>query len=190
MGQPPDKPSPTTTAVEAFVHEMRRLPAVRPEGRARLLFALDATASRQPTWDRACHIQAEMFAVTAALGGLDVQLAYYRGFHEFRATPWVSSARGLVGHMTGVTCRAGRTQLERVLHHAVAEARSARLQALVFVGDCFEEDAGRVAAVAGELGLLGVPAFMFEEGKDPVGAEVFRAVARLTKGAYCQLDAA
>jgi hypothetical protein len=42
----------------------------------RLIFALDATASREPTWDSACRIQGEIFEATAAIGGLDLQLAY------------------------------------------------------------------------------------------------------------------
>ena len=55
-------------------------PAEAGEGRARLIFAMDATASREPTWDRACQVQGQMFLETAALGGLEVQLVYYRGF--------------------------------------------------------------------------------------------------------------
>src|SRR3546814_20246813 len=36
--------------------------------RGRLLFALDATASRQPLWDRAARITAEMFLAAAKPG--------------------------------------------------------------------------------------------------------------------------
>jgi hypothetical protein len=154
-----------------------------------LLFAMDATASREPSWDRACRIQGEMFLETEALGGLDVQLCYYRGFLEFVATPWLRESQELVRHMTGVACRGGETQIARVLSHAAAEARARRVNALVFVGDSFEEDIDAVAAKAGELGVLGVPAFMFHEGADPVAARGFREVARLTGGAYCAFDA-
>ena len=42
---------------------------------------------------------------------------------------------------------------------------------------------------AGELGLLGVPAFMFHEGGEPVAALTFKQIARLTGGAYCRFDA-
>ena len=64
--------------VDAFLRELRRVPPPPPSGkRGRLIFALDATASREPTWDRACRIQGEMFEATAALGGLDVKLVYY-----------------------------------------------------------------------------------------------------------------
>lgn len=65
------------------------MPAVRPaSGRpGRLIFAIDATASRQPSWDRACQLQGEMFLAVRDVGGLAVSLAYYRGFQEFAATP-------------------------------------------------------------------------------------------------------
>ncbi len=37
--------------VDAFVREVGKLPTTaKPGGRGRLLFAMDATASREPTW--------------------------------------------------------------------------------------------------------------------------------------------
>jgi hypothetical protein len=52
-----------------------------------------------------------------------------------------------------------------------------------------EEDIDNLANLAGELGLLGVPAFMFQEGHDTAAERAFREIARLTKGAYCRFDA-
>ena len=73
--------------VQEFLDKLARTPAVRSStGRGRLLFAMDATASREPSWDRACHIQGEMFQATDGLGGLEVQLIYFRGFGECKAT--------------------------------------------------------------------------------------------------------
>ena len=89
-----------------------------------------------------------------------------------------------------VHCRGGQTQIVRVLRHAAAETRGQRVAALVFVGDCMEEDIDRLCQAAGELGLLGVPAFMFHEGPDPVARKAFEEVARLTNGACCPFDAA
>ena len=178
-----------SASAAAFLSKVRATPVAKAAGRrGRLIFAMDATASREPTWDRACEIQGEMFLATAALGGLDVQLVFYRGFHEFNASPWVGSSTDLVRRMTGVFCLGGRTQVERVLAHAIEETKRERVQALVFVGDCMEEDIDRLCHVAGELGLLGVPAFMFHEGGDPVAARAFKEVARLTGGAYCPFD--
>lgn len=175
--------------VDAFLRQVAAAPVPARAGGGRLIFALDATASRQPTWDRACHLQAEMFGATAALGGLAIQLCYFRGFNEFHATPWLSDAATLVQRMTGVMCVAGQTQMARVLRHAIAEAKAARVGALVYVGDCMEEDAATITDLAGQLGLLGVPAFVFQEGDDPVTRPVFQQVARLTKGAYARFDA-
>lgn len=175
--------------VEAFLRQVATSgPSPRARRRGRLMFALDATASREPTWDRACHLQAEMFEVTAALGGLEVQLVYYRGYRELHASPWVLSARDLLREMTAVTCLGGQTQIERVLAHAIAQTRAKRINAVVFVGDCMEEDIDTVCHRAGELGVLGVPVFLFHEGHDPVAARAFRQIATLTRGACCAFD--
>ncbi|MFQ5985522.1 MAG: VWA domain-containing protein [Alphaproteobacteria bacterium] len=179
----------TTGEIDAFLKKVAAVQAPRPEGRGRLLFAMDATASREPTWDRACHIQGEMFEATAALGGLEVQLVYYRGFGEFRRTKWLMSSADLVGSMTGVFCLGGQTQIAKVLRHAIAETKRKKVNALVFVGDCMEEDIDHLCSLAGELGLLGVPAFIFHEGDEPLAARAFRHIARLTNGACCRFDA-
>ena len=177
-------------AIDAFVKKVRSAPAVKPAGeRGRLIFAMDATASREPTWDRACQIQGEMFSETAAHGGLDIQLCYYRGYGEFEASPWLSSADALLQRMTSVSCRGGYTQIEKVLRQAIEQTKQKKVQALVFVGDCMEEDVDRLCHLAGELGVLGVPAFMFHEGSEPVAQRAFKEIARLTRGAYCAFDA-
>ncbi len=184
----PDKSS--RRDVDAFLRKAAATPAVKPAGeRGRLIFAMDATASREPTWDHACHIQAEMFKETDALGGLEIQLAYYRGFGQFQAGGWTASADALLRTMTGVFCLAGHTQIEKVLKHAIAETRGKKVDALVFVGDCLEEDLDRLGQLAGELGLLGVPCFMFHEGGDQIAARAFQQIARLSGGAFCRFDA-
>ena len=112
---PPDRDklpgAPTTsTEVDAFLKKLTAAPRIHPAPgqRGRLMFALDATASRQPTWNQACHLQADMFKETAALGGLDIQLVFYRGFAEFRASEWFGEAAGLLKYMSAVTCRGCR----------------------------------------------------------------------------------
>jgi hypothetical protein len=175
--------------IDAFVQRARNLaPPLAPGTRGRLIFALDATMSRQPTWDEACQLQAEMFKEAVAIGGLDVQLAYYRGLSECRVSRWVSDARMLGGLMERIDCRGGHTQIGRILAHARRETEHNKVQALVFVGDAMEEAIDDLCASAGELGLLGVPAFMFQEGDDPVAERAFREIARLTRGAYCRFD--
>jgi hypothetical protein len=186
----PDKAAGSGEVAD-FLRKLAATPAPRPDAgkRGRLLFALDATASRQPTWDRACHIQAEMFKETAALGGLDIQLVFYRGFGEFRSTGWLGDSHELARRMIGVSCLGGRTQIAKLLRHALAETRRQKINALVFVGDAMEEDVDELGHLAGELGLLGVPVFVFHEGRDPVAARTFQQIARLSNGAYCRFDA-
>lgn len=175
--------------IDAFIHRARTLGAVREAGtRGRLIFALDATMSRQPTWDIACSLQADMFREAGSVGGLDVQLLYFRGLGECRASGWVSDAARLASLMTRIDCRGGHTQIGKVLAHARRETEKAKVQALVYVGDAMEEPIDDLSAAAGQLGLLGVPAFMFHEGPDPIAERAFREIARLTRGAYCRFD--
>jgi hypothetical protein len=175
--------------IDAFLQKVRGLgPSSKAGERGRLIFALDATMSRQPMWDTACALQADMFREAAAIGGLDVQLVYFRGFGECRASRWVSDARELAGLMTKIDCRGGHTQIGKVLAHARRETEKKKVQALVFVGDAMEEAIDDLAAAAGELGLLGIPAFVFQEGHDPIAEQAYREIARLSRGAYGRFD--
>ncbi len=174
--------------VDAFLRKLALTPTPAAAGRGRLIFALDATLSRQPTWDRACHIQADMFREAEAVGGLDIKLVFFRGYRECKASPWYGRSGPLTRAMTSIACQGGYTQIERVLKRAVKEAREGKVNALVYVGDSCEEEIDAVCAVAGELGLAGVPSFMFQEGGDPYAESVFREVARLSGGAWCRFD--
>ena len=190
MGEKLPEKASSAGQVDAFLKKLAAMPAVRPAGpRGRLIFALDATASRQPTWDQACMIQAQMFQAVGQMGGLDVQLVYYRGFHEFEAFPWLDNAAALTQRMTGVFCLGGHTQIARVLKHAIAETKAKRVNALVFVGDCMEEPADNLCHMAGQLGVLGLPIFLFHEGREPLAAATFQQLARRSGGAYCPFDA-
>ncbi|HVZ54423.1 MAG TPA: VWA domain-containing protein [Pseudolabrys sp.] len=182
-------PASSKPEIAAFLDKVKALgPAVTAGKRGRLIFALDATMSRQPTWDSACALQADMFREAASIGGLDIQLVYFRGMNECRASGWVA-ASGKLGELMGrIHCVGGHTQIGKVLAHARQEHGRERVQALVFVGDAMEEKLDDLCAVAGELGLLGVPVFMFQEGGDPVAEQAYREVARLSRGAYCRFD--
>jgi hypothetical protein len=175
--------------IDSFLEKVKSLaPATEAGHRGRLIFALDATMSRQPLWDTACRLQADMFREAAAIGGLDIQLVYYRGLSECRASSWVSQAERLASLMERIDCRGGHTQIGKIIAHAKRETQANRVQALVFVGDAMEEKLDELCHAAGELGLLGVPAFMFQEGGDPIAEQAFREMARLTRGAYCRFD--
>jgi hypothetical protein len=175
--------------IAAFVEAAKKVPAPASSGRGRLIFALDATMSRQPTWDLAQTLQAKMFQAAAGLGGLDVQLVYFRGMDECRASGFVSGGQGLAELMSRIDVRGGSTQIRKVLVHGRDEAKRAKVGALIFVGDAMEENPDRLAVLAGELALLGVKAFMFQEGRDPAARRTFSEIARLTGGAYSAFDA-
>src|SRR4029453_7849346 len=136
-------PAPTdgaaSTDVETFLARVRALTPTREPGkRGRLIFALDATMSRQPTWDTACRLQADMFGEAASIGGLDVQLVYYRSLAECPRGRWVSQGERLGELMARIDCRGGHTQIGKILAHARRESQKAKVQALVFVGDAME----------------------------------------------------
>lgn len=184
-----DEASSTRSEIDTFLTRARTMKPVNASGeRGRLIFALDATMSRQPTWDTACRLQAEMFNETAAIGGLDVQLIYFRGFNECRASRWVSNPAALSDLMTRIDCQGGQTQIHKVLARTREESRRKAVQALVYIGDCMEESIDGICAIAGEIGLTGTRAFMFHEGRDSIAEKAFREIARLTSGAYCRFD--
>jgi hypothetical protein len=173
--------------IAAFVAKARAT-APQAGGRGRLVFALDATMSRQPTWDMACALQADMFREAAAVGSLDIRLVYFRGLTECRASGWISDTAELARLMGRISCQGGQTQIGKVLSETRREAVAAGVRALVFVGDAMEESVDDLCARAGELGLLKVPVFMFQEGHDPAAEQAFREIARLTGGAWCRFD--
>jgi hypothetical protein len=188
--QQPPAPASARPEIAEFLGRVHALgPAAAAGGkRGRLIFALDATMSRQPTWDTACALQADMFREAASAGGLDIQLLYFRGFGECRASGWVTASERLAELMSHIDCRGGHTQIGKVLSHARQEHGRQRVQALVFVGDAMEEKVDDLCKAAGELGLLGVPAFMFQEGDDAIAEQAYREIARLSRGAYCRFD--
>ena len=153
----------------------------------RLIFSLDATMSRQPTWTRAMTIQSSMFDAVGKAGGLSVQLVFFRGFGECRASKWDINAAALRDLMLNIHCRGGYTQLVKVLNHAHRETAKANVSALVFIGDAIEESIDLLCQKAGELGLKGVRCFFFQEGHDVTAENGFREMARLTGGAYFRL---
>src|SRR3954453_4105933 len=187
-GSVPDAKRSASEDIAAFVAKARAMSPHAAGAKGRLIFALDATMSRQPTWDMACALQADMFREAASVGRLDIRLVYYRGLNECRASNWVSDTAHLARLMSGIACRGGNTQIGKVLSDARSEAVGSGVRAVVFVGDAMEESVDDLCARAGELGLLKVPAFMFQEGDDASAEQAFREIARLTGGAWCRFD--
>lgn len=173
-------------AIAAFLDAARAITPV--EGSGRLVLALDATMSRQPTWDMACSLQARMFEAVAKAGGLAVQLVYFRGFGECKASRFVGDAASLTDLMIKIDCRGGRTQIGKVLAHVAKENARKPVSAVIYIGDAMEENVDMLADKAGTLGLHGVPLFLFQEGHDSMVEQAFREFARLSRGAWFRFD--
>jgi hypothetical protein len=188
-------PTQLSPRVAALLEESR-------SPRGRLIFGVDCTASRESTWDMAAKLQAQMFEQAAMVGGLEVQLVYYRGHNEVRYSSWFSDPHELITRMQGIRCQAGATQIGRVLQHIRAENARKKVDAAIFVGDAVEEIPQELYDAAAGL----PPVFMFQEGDGlalyvdqrgemiadhpPQKVEtIFRGLARLTNGAYARFDA-
>ena len=177
--------------IAAFLQKVKqtpKTPTIFKKAKGRLIFAMDATASRQPTWDHACHYQAEMFNATQNSGGLAVQICYYRGYEEFEASAWLNSSKALQQTMAAVFCLGGFTQIHKVLQHALDENKNKKVSAVVFIGDALEEDSQQLLTIAGQLGMLKIPVFIFQEGNDEDASHIFRQIARLSGGAHSHFD--
>lgn len=174
--------------IDRFLGAAKQLAPLATGQAGKLIFALDATMSRQPTWDLACSLQGRMFEVAAGSGGLAVQLVYFRGLMECRSSGWVGEPQRLNALMRAIACEGGQTQIHRVLKHVREEAKTASVRAFVFVGDAMEEDADTLAALSGDLGLRGIRGFLFQEGHDPAASAAFAMMARLTGGAHARFD--
>ncbi len=158
--------------------------------RPRLLFAMDATASREACWNVAKEITGAMFE--AVPGELDVALAYHSGGRLQEMTPFSSEVKAFLDKVQAVRCTAGRTALNEILEKA---AQAPRIKAFIYIGDCFEEDPREAVEMTQQLKLKGVRCFIFHDsssqsqGYDTKAAHtIFEQIARITGGAILPFD--
>ena len=187
MAKPPARRS-TSGDIAQFLKKSRDITEF-VERQPRLIFAIDATASRQPTWDRASHLQQSMFRASGKINSLAVQLCYYRGFGELQASRWLTDSNALARLMGTVQCEGGHTQIARLLRHALQEHNRMPVQALAFIGDALEENPDTLCELAGQCGLLKLPLFLFQEGHDAAVEQCLQSMARLSGGAWGRFDA-
>jgi hypothetical protein len=150
----------------------------------RMIFAMDATGSREPTWEMAGKLHREM---GAALGGLTLQLIFFGGT-ACKSSQWVVGGQRLAELMIKVRCVTGCTQINRVLQHVLTESREHTIRALVYVGDCCEESGEELFGLAEQLKRRTIPIFVFQEGTDSVAEPIFRRLAQITDGIYASFD--
>lgn len=173
-------PSSRQAKVEAFLEKNRR--EIAAGGHGRLIFALDATASRQPTWDCAAKLQAQMFGAASGVSGLQVQLVFFRGV-QCQTSDWTRDANSLAAKMRKIFCESGTTQWLRVLRHIRQEHRRNPVSVAVCIGDAFEESADEAYAAVAEAPKL----VMVQEGDDPLVSAVFARLAEKTGGLHFKL---
>lgn len=174
--------------VANFLSKAREIGKTASGGAGRIVLALDATMSRQPSWDLACKLQGEMFDAVGKTAGLSVQLVYFRGLGECRASRFVQDTGSLKDLMTQIDCRGGHTQIGKVLTHCLKETARKKISAVIYIGDALEEPIDDLCDRAGRLGMLGVPIFFFQEGHDGATEKGYREMARLSRGAWFRFD--
>jgi len=185
-----DKLPVKTNDIDSFLKKVKQVKSMTSYGdpAGKLAFIIDATASRQPTWDYARKIQSSMFDAADESGSLNVQLIYFRGMGEFYVSSWSNDSKTLNREMADVLCMSGHTQIEQSLNQVLLETRRAHVSAAVYIGDACEEPVNSIYRIAGELGLHKTPVFMFQEHYDKPVESIYREIARLTGGAYCRFD--
>lgn len=157
-------------------------------GAHRLVFSLDATASRQATWRVAQGLTVQMF--DALPEGLEIALAYHSGGRMRPWSPFTRAADRLRKEITQVTCEVGETALNAILDQSM-EIPS--LRAMIYIGDCFEEDEDDAIHLAHKLHLKGVRCFFFQDRLSPHSemgyvSQVFGEIAKITEGALFDFD--
>ena len=162
--------------------------AVAPwDGRPRLVFGFDATASREPAWDTARRVTDAL--VKALPGELDVALAVHGGGRLHTFTDFTANASTLRDRAAGIGCLAGPTRMLPLLSRALA---APGVRVVVYTGDVFEESPGRGQRIADALGRAGVRLFVLHDVADWMArrdAEVFLDLARRTGGCVLPFDA-
>lgn len=180
----------SSSAISATSKQETLAKALTQESRHRLLFSMDATASREASWNVAKEITDAMFK--AVPGILDVALAYHGGGRLQELTPFSPNAKVFLDKLHTVQCKAGTTALNDILDKATDISQ---LKALIYIGDCFEENPALAVELAQQLKLKGIRCFMFHDtssgsqGYDVATAhEVFGQIAQITGGALLPFD--
>jgi hypothetical protein len=181
MANVPTTSSPTK--IDLFLDKL----AAKNASSGRLIFGLDATASREEMWSRAIELQSGMFDAVSQVGGLEIQLVFYHGT-TCHSSQWMTNAKALEQSMRKIQCIGGFTQIKKILDHACRAHDRAPLSTLVFVGDAAEEPIDSLCASANALGSRGVRALMFLEGNSDEAEKAFRAIVKATNGAFARFS--
>jgi hypothetical protein len=155
--------------------------------RPRLVFGVDATASREPAWAVARQVTDAL--VKAMPGDLDVALAVHGGSRVHTFTAFTDNANTLRDRAAGVRCLAGLTRLLPIL---AASLKHPGIRVVVYIGDVFEEGVPAGRALADAMGARGTRLIVLHDTADRSArrdAEVFWDLAKRTGGCVLPFDA-
>ena len=155
--------------------------------RPRLVFAVDATASREPAWAAARQVTDAL--VKALPGELDVALAVHGGSRVHTFTAFTSDASTLRDRAAGVACHAGMTRLLPIL---ATSLKQQSVRVVIYIGDVFEESLPQGRQLADAMGGRGTKLIVLHDTADPGArrdAEVFWDLAKRTGGCVLPFDA-
>ena len=152
----------------------------------RLVFALDATASRERAWAAARQVTDSLFG--AAPGGIEVALAVHGGGRMTAFGGFHRDVGALRDEAAGISCEPGPTRMLDIVRESL---RRPGVRAMVYIGDCFEEDESAALALAGSLRLRGTKLVVLQDESSGTTSalRVFRAMAGRTGGIVLPFDA-
>jgi hypothetical protein len=156
--------------------------------RAKLVFAFDATASRDSAWRTSTALTDALLA--ALPGQLDVALAVHGGGKLHTFTRFERDASKLRERAAGVRCEAGRSCLLDILVRALEVDG---VGTVLYVGDVFEESHRRARKLAASLAARQIRLIILHDAPHPSqdddGADIFAEMTSLTGGCVLPFDA-
>jgi hypothetical protein len=155
--------------------------------RPRLVFAFDATGSREPAWDTARQVTDAL--VRALPGELDVALAVHGGSRLHTFTEFTANPRTLRDRAGGITCIPGFTRMLPILSGSL---KRAGVRVVIYIGDVFEESLAQGRKLADAMAARGIKLVVLHDTSDPSArhhAEIFNDLTRRTGGCVLPFDA-
>lgn len=146
--------------------------------RPRLVFAVDATASRSATWASAQTITDRMF--DAIPGALDVALEVHGGGNVHTFTGFSADLHEFRKRASRVRCTSGHTRLVDLMQRTL-DAGGVRVMS--YIGDAFEESADEAFELADRFKHFGIKAVILADQADVSTMLIFEEIARRTGGA-------
>jgi len=162
-------------------------PPVDPTTGPRLIFAVDATASREPAWTAARQVTDTL--VRALPGELKVALAVHGGGRVHTFTQFTSDAATLRDRAAGVTCQAGLTRLLPIL---ATSLKHQGIRVVIYIGDVFEENITQGRKLADAMGARGTKLIVLHDTAAATArqdAELFWDLTKRTGGCVVPFDA-